>query len=114
MFSFSGDLGIIIIILIIGSFLISISSLLNFLLLCEVIWISIYFVCILYGSWADSLIFCIWGILFLCLATSETAVGLGLILFKNNIDEITKELTNRNGQQIVKGRNFSKFWSSLL
>lgn len=114
MFSFSGDLGFIILVIVLGSFLVSVNSLLNFFLLCEIIWIGLYFICIIYGSWGDSLLFCIWGIVFLCLATSETVVGLSLILLKDNLEVGIREFQNSQVQHSGRGYNFSKFWSSII
>ena len=109
MFSASGDLGFLIILFALSGFLICVNNILNYILLCEVIWIGLYFICVIYGSWADSLLLCVWAIIFLCLATSESVIGLSLILFKNNIDENLKNFNTENRKKQVRGKNYSQF-----
>lgn len=51
------------------------------MLIAEILWIGIYTGFIQYAAFYDSISIFIYGLLILCLATSESAIGLTLILF---------------------------------
>lgn len=64
------------------SFLVIIPTLINFIILCELLWISIYNIIIFTGIECASLTYIIYGLLILCLATAESVIGLTIVTFK--------------------------------
>ena len=79
-------------------FLISRPSLLHWILLAEIVWIGFYLYFAIHGLVFDALNYIIWCLLMLCLATGESAVGLGLLLFNtilfNNFNGPSSSTTN--------------------
>lgn len=57
-------------------------TLINFIILCEIIWICFYNIIVYFGIEMATLTYLIYGILILCLATAESVIGLTLIMFK--------------------------------
>ena len=58
MFSGITDIGFIILLISLSGFLLLV-NLLHLLLICELVWISVYLISIIYGCAVDSLLFCI-------------------------------------------------------
>jgi NADH:ubiquinone oxidoreductase subunit K len=65
-----------------GGFLVICPNILNFILLSEIIWISLYSIIVIYGAYVDSAILLSWGLFLLCVATAESVVGMSLLMFK--------------------------------
>lgn len=65
-----------------GGFLLISPNLLNFILLSELMWIGLYVMAILLGTYLDSAILIAWGIMLFCIATAESVIGLSLLMFK--------------------------------
>jgi NADH:ubiquinone oxidoreductase subunit K len=64
-----------------GFFLI-VPNLLSFILLCEVIWISLYILAIISSIYLDSALFISWGLFLLCISTAESSLGFSILMFK--------------------------------
>jgi NADH:ubiquinone oxidoreductase subunit K len=60
-------------------------SLINFILVGELIWISLYGYAVTGAIFFDSLNLFIWGIFLICLAACESTVGLSLLVHKSLI-----------------------------
>lgn len=77
---------------IISLFLVINPLLINFILLSELIWISLYLYLIFNSIYSDALLYLALAILLLCIAAGESVSGLTLIMFKfiifmaNNLD----------------------------
>lgn len=75
-----------------------IPSLVYWLLLAELIWISIYLYCASQSVLFDALSFFIFGFFILCLATSESAIGLSLLIFNfvltSNVHGVPQNILN--------------------
>lgn len=67
------------------SFLILNSSLLNLLIVCELFWVILYIYFSILSVYLNSMIIFLTGIYILCIATSETTIGLSLLILKSNI-----------------------------
>ena len=65
-----------------GGFLFISPNLLNFILLSEITWISLYTLAILSGTYLDAALLISWGLFLFCIATAESVVGLSLLMFK--------------------------------
>lgn len=65
-----------------GSFLLVNSSLLNFILLSEVLWVGLYLMAVLYGTYVDAANLVAWALFLLCMATAESVIGLSLLMFR--------------------------------
>lgn len=65
-----------------GAFLLVNSSLLNFILLSEVLWVGLYLMAVLYGTYVDSANLVAWALFLLCMATAESVIGLSLLMFR--------------------------------
>ena len=104
MFNSINDLGFVIFVSGMGGLLVIATNLVNFLLLCEIVWVGVFYVCVVGGAGNDALLFVIWGLMFLCLATSESVVGFSLLLFKFSVDNSVNY-----GGEGVKSRGYSKF-----
>ncbi len=94
-----------------GAFLVVAGNLLNIILLCEVVWICLYFYFVSVGSDSDALLIFIWGLFFLCLATGESVIGLSLLLFKFAIEGSIRKFYGSGGEGNL-GKKYSKFWNS--
>lgn len=57
-------------------------SLLHMVLMAELAWVGLYLLVVHWGVLADSALLVSWALLFMCVAAAESAVGLGLILFR--------------------------------
>lgn len=60
--------------------LVATPSLINFIIIGEVVWVGFYSLVICIGIEAAALTYLIYGLLFLCLATAESSIGLVLLL----------------------------------
>lgn len=65
-----------------GSFLLVNASLLNFILLSEVLWVGLYLLAVLYGTYVDAANLVAWALFLLCMATAESVIGLSLLMFR--------------------------------
>jgi NADH:ubiquinone oxidoreductase subunit K len=65
-----------------GAFLLVNSSLLNFILLSEVLWVGMYLLAVLYGTYVDAANLVAWALFLLCMATAESVIGLSLLMFR--------------------------------
>lgn len=63
-------------------FILIVPTLINFILLCEIVWIGIYMLVITYSVSYDALLYLVFGILLLCVAAGESAIGLALLMFQ--------------------------------
>lgn len=63
-------------------FIVITPTLINFILVSELIWVGIYNVLVCAGIETNALLYLIYGLLVLCLATAESVVGLSLVMFK--------------------------------
>jgi NADH:ubiquinone oxidoreductase subunit K len=83
-----------------GGFLFITPNLLSFILLSEIVWISLYTLAIVFGIYVDSALLISWGLFLLCAATAESVVGLSLLMFKfilyHNIRDDYYSATNKN------------------
>ena len=113
MFVHIGDVGYITLVLGFVGLIISSGNLLIFVLFCEIVWISFYYVLIFAGAIYDSLLIVIYGIYLLCVATSETGIGLNLLLLKFKTDGNLKYLNIQKSRQGKKNKNYRGFWGKL-
>lgn len=67
------------------SFFILNSNLLNLLIVCELFWVILYIYFSILSVYLNSMIIFLTGIYILCIATSETTIGLSLLILKSNI-----------------------------
>ena len=58
------------------------SSFINFILLSEISWISLYLLLVGYTMVSNSLLYLVWGMLLLVIAASDSCMGLMLIMVK--------------------------------
>jgi len=65
-----------------GAFLLVNTSLLSFILLSEVVWIGLYLLAVLYGTYVDAANLVAWALFLLCMATAESVIGLSLLMFR--------------------------------
>ena len=65
-----------------GAFLLVNTSLLNFILLSEVLWVGLYLLTVLYGTYVDAANLVAWALFLLCMATAESVIGLSLLMFR--------------------------------
>lgn len=63
------------------SFIYILPNFIMWMLIAEILWIGIYTSFLQYSSLYDAICLLIGGLLILCLATSESAIGLSLVLF---------------------------------
>lgn len=64
------------------SFFIITPVLINFIILCEIVWVGMYNIIVYFGIEVAALTYLIYGLLILCLAAVESVIGLTLIIYK--------------------------------
>lgn len=64
------------------SFFIITPTLINFIILCEIVWVGIYNIILYFGIEAAALTYLVYGLLILCLAAVESVIGLTLVVYK--------------------------------
>lgn len=88
------------------SFTLVTPTLINFILLCEIIWIEIYNLIIICSITYDALLYLIFGILLLCIAAGESVIGLSLLMFQFLVFGI---YNNKNSSLNSNGKYFSNY-----
>ncbi len=97
----------------IAGFLLISPNALNMLLMCEVVWVGIYFYGVNIGLGSDSLLVFIWVVLFLCLATGESVIGLSLLIFKFAVEGTIRQFYGVSSERQLVGKGYSRFWRTI-
>lgn len=92
-------------------FLVSFSNLINLLLLCELFWVIFFIYFSMLSAYYNSMLIFLVSIYILCIATSETTIGLSILILKSSI---FGSLNNLNFLNIKNTKNFNKFKINLI
>lgn len=111
MFSGALDFSLLLLIFSLGSLIILGLNILNFILLCEIIWINFYFYLILLGINNDSLSIISWVLCFLCLATGGSTIGLSLLMLKFTLDGRVGEPYGVGNEKAGVAKGWNIFWN---
>ena len=100
---------ILIITLGIVSFWAAAPNMIAWILTAEIIWIGLYVFYVTAGAQFDALTFAVCGLVILCLATSESAIGLALLIYNFTVTgNIHGATTRRNKNTRNNSRSISK------
>ena len=111
MFVSGADFSLVCLAIAFGAFLFLAPNILNTVLLCEIVWIGIYFYGISVGGVSDSLAILVWSVLVLCLATGESVVGLSLLMFKFALEGTIRKIYGQIEGRRTVGKGYSRFWN---
>lgn len=83
-------------------FIFSFSNLINLLLLCEIFWVIFFIYFSILSIYFNSMIIFLIAIYILCIATSETTIGLSILILKSSIFGSINNINNLNLKNLNK------------
>jgi len=83
-------------------FIVSFSNLINLLLLCETFWIIFFIYFSILSVYMNSMLIFLISIYILCIATSETTIGISILILKSSIFGSLNNFNNFNLKNINK------------
>lgn len=88
-------------------FILTFSSLVNLLFICEIFWITFFSYFSILSNYYNSIIVFLIAIYILCIATGETTIGLAILILKSSMFSSISNLNNFS-KKILKNYNTLK------